>query len=247
MAKAKLLTTTDYAQFKSILGNRQLSKEHIHELEVEIERNNLLDVCPIIVNEKMQVIDGQHRLEAGKRLGVTIPYVVVPGLGIEHVVRMNTSQKKWMMRDYIRLHIDLGNDEYIALQDFMDEWKTTPSIAIMLLSNSTFTQAGNKLNEFREGRWEIKHMDEAEEIMEVMKALTPYMRSAVVYRSTAFASAMVKTGKILEKNNLSFSNLLDQAKKSQVLLTYSVRVRDYLMELEEILNHNRKANLIRLV
>lgn len=236
-----------YSQFKNILGNRRMSREHINLLKIEIERNNLLEVCPIICNERMEVIDGQHRLEAARQLGIAVPYVVVPGLGIEHVVRMNTSQKKWMMKDYIRLHIDLGNDEYIALQDFMDEWKTTPSIAIMLLSNSTFTQAGNKLNEFREGRWSIQRMDEATETMEAMRALMPHMRSAVVYRSTAFASAMVKTGKILEKNDLTYDDLLEQANKSQVLLTYSERVRDYLKELEDMLNHNRKANIVRLV
>jgi hypothetical protein len=242
-----ITSTKKYSQFKNILGNRQLSREHINEPRVEIERNNLLEVCPIICNEKMQVIDGQHRLEAAKALGVAVPYVVVPGLGIEHVVRMNTSQKKWMMKDYIRLHIDLGNQDYIDLQEFINEWKTTPSIAIMLLSNSSYNQTGNKVNEFREGRWSIQHMDEATEYMEVMRALMPHMRTSVAYRSTAFAAAIVKTGKILEKNNLSFDNLLEQAGKSQVLLTYSVRVRDYLKELEEMLNYGRKGNLIRLV
>ncbi len=244
---AKLLTTKNYAQFKSILGNRQLSKEHIHLLEVEIERNNLLEVCPVIVNEKMQVIDGQHRLEAAKHLKVTVPYVVVPGLGIEHVVRMNTSQKKWMIKDYIQLHIDLGNQDYKDLDAFMKKWNTTPSIAIMLLSNSTFMKTGAHLNDFREGRWSITKMDEAEEIIEAMKALAPQMRHSVVYRSTAFASAMVKVGDALSKNNLSFGDLIEKAPKSQVLLTYSVRVRDYLKELEDILNYGRKQSLIRLV
>lgn len=241
----KVTSTKKYAQFKSILGNRQLSKEHIHLLEVEIERNNLLDVCPIICNEKMQVIDGQHRLEAAKKLGVAVPYVVVPGLNIEHVVHMNTSQKKWMMKDYIALHVDLGNEHYIDLANFIKQNKVTPSIAILLLSNQTYTKS--KVADFREGRWTISKWEEGHETVEAMRRLMPKMRQSVVYRSTAFAAAMVKTGDILAKNNLTFDHLIEQAEKSQVLLTYSVRVRDYLKELEDMLNYQRKANLIRLV
>lgn len=237
--------TKDYKKFKSILGNRQLNKGHIHLLEVEIQRNNLLDVCPIIVNEKMEVIDGQHRLEAAKKLGIAVPYVKVPGLGIEHVVRMNTSQKKWMMKDYIQLHVDLGNQDYIDLQEFITKWKTTPSIAIMLLSNQSYSKS--KVAEFREGRWQVKHWDEANEVMEAINEMRPNMRQSVVYRSTAFAAAMLKTGKILEGENLSFNNLVDQAKASGFLLTYSVRVRDYLKELEDILNYKRKGSLTRLI
>lgn len=240
-----ITSTKKYSQFKNILGNRQLSKEHIHLLEVEIERNNLLEVCPIIVNEKMEVIDGQHRLEAAKKLGVAVPYVKVPGLGIEHVVRMNTSQKKWMMRDYIQLHVDLKNGAYVDLAEFIKKYKTTPSIAILLLSNQSYTK--QRIADFREGRWEISHWDEAHETIDAMRKLMPKMRQSVVYRSTAFAAAMAKTGDILAKNNLTFDHLLEQAEKSQVLLTYSVRVRDYLKELEDMLNYQRKANLIRLV
>lgn len=240
-----ITSTKKYAQFKNILGNRQLSKEHIHALQVEIERNNLLEVCPIIVNEKMEVIDGQHRLEAAKKLGIPVPYVQVKGLGIEHVVRMNTSQKKWMMKDYIALHVDLKNEAYMDLDSFIKENKTTPTIAIMLMSDQGYTKA--KLGDFREGRWTITKWDEAHEVIEAMRALMPKMRQSVVYRSTAFAAAMIKVGDILEKNNLTFNDLLERANKSQVLLTYSVRVRDYLKELEDIINYDKKTNLIRLV
>jgi hypothetical protein len=250
MAKKQIAKTKDYAQFKSILGNRQLSKEHIHELTVEIQRNNLLDVCPIIVNDKFQVIDGQHRLEAAKQLGIEVPYVVVPGLGIEHVVRMNTSQKKWTMSNYIQLHIDLGNQHYIDLAEFVKEHKITPHQGIALLSSSQYLTT--KLNDFREGRWEVTRYDEALEVVNVMKQLMPIMRTNLIYRNNAFASAVVKTMSILEQNSDDNEHgglfyLTGRIENTTATLSFSHRVRDYLKELEDIINYGRKRGLIRLV
>ena len=238
-------STKKYAQFRNILGNRQLSKDHINDLKVEIERNNLLEVCPIIVNEKMQVIDGQHRLEAAKQLRIQVPYVVVEGLGIEHVVRMNTSQKKWMMNDYIQLHIDLGNQHYIDLLNFVKEHKITPHQGIALLSSSQYLTS--KLDDFREGRWEITRWDEAHEVIEVMKSLMPLMRTNLIYRHNAFSSAIIKTMFVLEQNGESIDLLVDKAKSSMAILNFSHRVRDYLKDIEEIINYGKKNKMIRLV
>ena len=61
-----VIETTDYDIFKGIVGNRKVEKKHVEMLTGAIDRNNLLNVRPIIVNEEMMVIDGQHRLEAAK-------------------------------------------------------------------------------------------------------------------------------------------------------------------------------------
>lgn len=240
-----IVSTKKYSQFKNILGNRQLSKEHIHALSVEIQRNNLLEVCPVIVNEKMEVIDGQHRLEAAKRLGIPVPYVKVSGLGIEHVVRMNTSQKKWMMKDYVRLHMDLGNQHYIDLNDFVEEHKLSLHQGIGLLSNQSYNTS--KVNDFREGRWEITSYDRAIEVVEVMKEMRPKMRTTLIYRNEAFSSAVVKTLSILEKNGESADLLVEKTKAVPQSIDFSHRVRDYLKQLEEIINFGKGKGFIRLV
>src|SRR5690625_2430380 len=46
-------------------------------------------ISPIIVNENMVVIDGQHRLEASKKEGVPVEYIIKPGLDENDIVRMN--------------------------------------------------------------------------------------------------------------------------------------------------------------
>ena len=72
----KVEETTDYKQFKKVKGNRGYAQRHLKNLVSSIAQNNLLQYSPIIVNDKMEVIDGQHRLAAAQSLGLPIYYVV---------------------------------------------------------------------------------------------------------------------------------------------------------------------------
>ena len=58
--------TTDYGQFKNIEGNRGINLKHVNTLVTSITEKDLQ--IPIIVDQNMRVVDGQHRLEAYKKL-----------------------------------------------------------------------------------------------------------------------------------------------------------------------------------
>ena len=60
----QVIKTNDYNTFKVMPGNRPVNKLHVRRLSKSMEEKHLMS--PILVNEKMQVIDGQHRLEAQK-------------------------------------------------------------------------------------------------------------------------------------------------------------------------------------
>ena len=54
----KIYTTKDYSIFGYILGNRDIVQNHVLNLAKLIKEIDL--EVPIIVNEKMEVCDGQH-------------------------------------------------------------------------------------------------------------------------------------------------------------------------------------------
>lgn len=64
--------TKNYSLFKKYAKNRDIDGRHVEKLIASIKTANLLDCEPILVNEKMEVIDGQHRLEAAKSLNLDI-------------------------------------------------------------------------------------------------------------------------------------------------------------------------------
>ena len=80
-----IVKTTDYSIFKKINGNRGISHSHVTKLTAAIARRNLLQLFPIIVNEKMEIVDGQHRLWAAKRLKLPIYYEKMKEAGLEEI------------------------------------------------------------------------------------------------------------------------------------------------------------------
>ncbi|MBQ2600753.1 ParB N-terminal domain-containing protein [bacterium] len=65
--------TTDYDKFKTLDGNRTVEKSRVNKILKSINDNGYIH-CPIIVNERMEIIDGQGRLEAVKQLGIPVEY-----------------------------------------------------------------------------------------------------------------------------------------------------------------------------
>lgn len=64
--------TKNYDQFKTTNLNREkgIDRNRVEWLKNQIQRRNLLDMCPIIVNSNMEIIQGQHRWLLQKNLGL---------------------------------------------------------------------------------------------------------------------------------------------------------------------------------
>ena len=73
-------TTTDYGIFKRLVGNRDIPESRISKIVESIQTIGWVH-NPIIVNERMEVIDGQGRLTALQRLKMPVEYIVAEGAG----------------------------------------------------------------------------------------------------------------------------------------------------------------------
>jgi hypothetical protein len=70
--------TSDYDQFVIMEANREQNRGHIEAIKAAFgEMGNLTRVQPILVNERFEIIDGQHRFIACKELGE--PSLLHPG------------------------------------------------------------------------------------------------------------------------------------------------------------------------
>ena len=64
----------DYNIFKTLTGNRELNISHKEKLKKSFKENYL--ISPIIINEKYEIIDGQHRFNAARELGYYVYYIL---------------------------------------------------------------------------------------------------------------------------------------------------------------------------
>lgn len=109
--------TTDYEIFKKLDNNRE--PKSVKKIMKSIEKVGYIP-SPLLCNEKMQVIDGQNRLEALKQLQLPVYYYVVEGIGIDEARQMNLNRQNWKPMDYIKSYAKEGNVSYKRLIEIMD-------------------------------------------------------------------------------------------------------------------------------
>lgn len=118
----KILETKDYNKFKKLKGNRGITDSRVNKIVSSINKVGYI-INPIIVNEKMEIIDGQGRFEALKSLKLPIYYIIIPGIGIEQCISMNINNTNWKLMDYIDSYAELGNQSFIYFKKLINEYK----------------------------------------------------------------------------------------------------------------------------
>lgn len=150
-AFVKVYETSNYSQFKTLDCNRQLDLSLVKNIKESVCKEDLLAYNPILVTEKMEVIDGQHRLRVCKDLGHTVYYIIkkhTEGVSPEDCVKeLNVNKKNWDNLAYFNFYIKKKDPIYEEFADFLESSKLTLMGAVALFSNGkTSTQ------QFRRGK-----------------------------------------------------------------------------------------------
>lgn len=128
-----------------------------------ISMRNLLKFRPILINSGFEVIDGQHRLEAAKRLETPIYYNLQEELDHEDVIILNTNCKEWMLSDYYNMHVCKQNDNYIKFKRFIEKHTLGISTCLALFGFHRNQQA---LKDFKSGKFTFPTAEEIAKIEE---------------------------------------------------------------------------------
>lgn len=117
--------TRMYDIFRFKKENREINYNKVASLKSKLIENGR-QIVPIICNREMEVIDGQHRLEALKELGWEVTYYVDESVTVNDLISINNTQKNWGLMDYIHFYASSGNDTYIELERICRENEDLP-------------------------------------------------------------------------------------------------------------------------
>lgn len=109
----QIYSEDDYTVFKRLAENRDVTPSRVNKLIASISERYVLN--PIVVNENMEVIDGQGRFDARRTLRLPIHYIVAEGADINDCQRMNKYNSIWTALDYAISHAKGGKEAYIVL------------------------------------------------------------------------------------------------------------------------------------
>ena len=238
----KIYKTKNYAQFQSLLGNRVLGAGHINRLIKSINEQNLLEYVPILVNEKMEVIDGQHRLTVAERLDIPIHYVQVRGFGLDQALILNANLRNWVMADYLESYISQGYEDYAYAKKFSRKHGVTLSNTVAMLG-ADWEEPIFRMSptQFREGLFEIVDKQKATEFVKFIKRIAPFTLAERTEGDRDFIHALYK---IHLSGEATLEEVVESLEKYPHKI-YQTNLLGYIRQFEDAVNHGRH-NKIRL-
>jgi hypothetical protein len=225
----KVYRTSDLTIFKTLDGNRDVIQSHLKRLSKSMKDRKLFS--PIIVNEKMEVIDGQHRLMASKNNNVAIEYIIVNGYGLKEVQILNANSKNWNSDDYMNGYCDLKNQEYIKYKDFKDTYGFGHSECQALLSNQI---SSNLQPVFNSGQFKIKDYKKAVDMAERITMISEFYNG---YKRRSFVFALMA---LFNNDVFEFTQFIQKLKIQPTALVDCTTASAYLLLIEDIYNYKSR-------
>ena len=219
----KVLYEKNYTKFTLLDDNRDINDVHVEALAKSMKKSGQL--MPIIVNENLEVLDGQHRLEACELLGLPVAYVVNIGGNSRQVALINNTQKSWLTNDYLKhySHESWRNHaEYKKIITFEKENKLSHTVCMCLLSDNL--NNGRRwdmgvMKSFKEGNFKIKNLERAQMYASQLLKFKSFVPNLV--RIVRFCIAFIKVSQLkgfnlelaykqIEKNSNKFDKCVNQ-------------------------------------
>lgn len=168
-----VLQTKEYSKFKKLKGNRNVDAVRVQRIIQSINKVGYI-TSPIIVNEDLEVIDGQGRLEALRILGLPVEYIIHENIGIDECISMNIHQTNWNDRDYIDSYADRNYKSYILLRKLLEKY----NMNLMILAMAVKKRSKFDSSMIRNGNLNIteEEYEEAKKRLEYASSFLPFCK-----------------------------------------------------------------------
>lgn len=236
----KIYKTDNYGMFKRLEGNRAVSSIRKKRLNDSFDKVGQIP-SPIVVNEKMEIIDGQGRFEVSKERNLPIYFTVINGLGDRECICMNTGTMNWTMRDYVDFYAEKGLEDYKVLQELDDKYTNVPLSSIIPIARGVNNRnQKDSIGNIAEGNYKVTiELDVLDSTLEFIDTLTPYLRKFA--KMQAIVPVLYFCYKCKEiDNNLLKKKILENSH----LMSISKDVPTLCDSIGEIYNRNKRGKLI---
>ena len=246
----KVYKTSDLSIFTQIDGNRVPNLQHIKRLSDSI-RVYGMKCNPILVNERMQVIDGQHRLMAAKEAGSFVYYIVVDGYSLNEVHTLNLNQKNWAKKDFMDGYANMGVESYIKLKAFFDkndDFSFSDCIALcqntgsgstrtLAVQSATCKIESKSLQIFEQGTWRTGDMDIAQDMASKIRMIKTYYLG---YNRSTFVGTMIG---MFNNEKFDFNEFMHKLRLQPTAFVDCANREQYKTLIEDIYNYKSRNKI----
>ena len=224
------MKTFNYSEFAFMPTNRGINNLLVKRLVKSIKEIGYVEARPVIVNQQMVIIDGQHRFLACQQLGLPIYYQVSDVDMSKAMINLNMNQTIWRLWDYVESWAESGFECYKELVNFRNKYKFTPSVCLSICVPSG--GVGRSTSRIRSGKQlNINPNNEA-----VAVFLLNCKDELFFYNSSVFVKSVVfMFNKTTDEDRERLFNNIHKIKQQ-------ARFTDYLVIFENIINKGRRPN-----
>ena len=220
-------STQNYRQFNFLNKNREINYKSLLE---SVQKKNLLDCHPIICDEDLNIIDGQHRLKVAEILNIPI-YYIISKTAKESDIPLCQTQTPWMLPNYLKFYKN-DHPDYA----FVEEIMKTCSLPIHFIVQLSSTSEG-AWKKFREGNFSIKKdkdylrikFKEIDEIIKICKEI----RLALHDKSIRIVNETYRAiWNLINEKKYDHENMIIKSKqyKSQVSKALQFKTKDIILQ-----------------
>ena len=224
----KIYQTENYSIFKYRVDNRPVNHSNTNAIAKSIE--SMGQKHPISVDIDFNVQDGQHRLEACKKLKIPVKYIVdVDQMGTNQIAELQSTTRSWKTKDYAHGFAS-NNENYVLYNKFCTDYpEFSHTCVLALLSNKT-ERNGTIEDAFKTGGFKVKSLVKAREVADLLKSMSLYYKG---FNKRGFVFAILK---LKENKDFDLKRLLRKLpKRCKDLLDFS-KTEDYIDTLQDIYN-----------
>jgi hypothetical protein len=194
MSKTKTIveSTVDHGKFQDLTGNRVINNAHKNRLKTAYAVDpTVAKYNPILINEKWEIIDGQHRFRALKELNSPIYFIQEPGLTLQVAQDLNAGSKPWTPKDYAESIVEVGGknvppyEEYLLLKD---QYGLNHDVLMRFIAQDTPIST----DAFKRGKLQMPDKKATEDLCKKLSDIGAYCTN---YKLRAFAFAFAKMTK----------------------------------------------------
>jgi hypothetical protein len=230
-----------FGMFDLIKSNRPVHEEHVLDLMQKITEKNLLHANPLIVSlgtrDLFEITDGQHRLEAARRLEVPVYFIIDNDLTIDDVPTINSFRRKWTPEDYVHHFVKEGRKDYKVLKEFAERTEISINTAIGLLSGKSSNLNTFITKQFHMGQFKVESLEHAEKVARLWDEFKKFGHRSI--NSRTFVNAL---SRVIQTDGYVHKRMIENMKTRHKAFVGCITMKEYIHAFEQVFNYKMDAD-----